>query len=92
MTEPILDLPSLALFVPSQKGTNLLQDANNYIYRIHDKCEKKIANYRCTRRMSAKCSGVATLDLETNMIVKILHKHVHTSNILRETAARKKRR
>jgi hypothetical protein len=93
MTEPILFLPSLARFVPSQKGTNLLQDANNYTYRIHDKCEKKkIANYRCTRRMSAKCPAVATLDLETNMIMKILHEHVHMSNILRETARKEEKK
>jgi hypothetical protein len=93
MTEPILDLLSSARFVPSQKGTNLLQDANNYTYRIHNKCEKKkIADYRCTRRMSAKCPAVATLDLEMNMIVKILHEHVHTSNILRETARKEEKK
>jgi hypothetical protein len=66
---------------------------NNYTYRIHDKCEKKkIANYRCTRRKSSKCPAVATLNLETNMIVKILHEHVHTSNILRETVRKEERK
>ncbi len=42
--------------------------------------------------MSAKCPVVATLNLETNMIVKILHKHVHTSNILRETAPKEEKK
>ncbi len=28
-------------FVPSQRGTNLLQDINNFKYRVQDKCEKK---------------------------------------------------
>jgi hypothetical protein len=88
MAEPDITFPYPARFVPSQNGTNLLQDVENmYTYRVHRKCEKKkIANYRCTKRMSAKCPALATLDLETNMIVKILHSHVHTSNFFRGTA------
>jgi hypothetical protein len=47
-----------------------------------------MVNYRCTRRMSTKCPPIAMVDLESNMIVNILHAHVHTSNILRETACK----
>jgi hypothetical protein len=81
-----ITLPSPAKFVLSQKGTNLLQDVNNFTYRIHEKnLFKKMATYRCTRKMSAKCPAFATLCQETNMIVKFHHAHVHTYNILRTT-------
>jgi hypothetical protein len=38
------------------------------------------------RKMSAKCPAMATLGLETNTTIKILHSQVYTSNILRENA------
>ncbi len=87
MADLDISLPSPAKFVLSQKGTNLPQDVNNFTYRIHEKnVLKKMATYRCLKKMSAKCPAIAILCQETNMIVKFCHAHVHTSNILRETA------
>jgi hypothetical protein len=51
-----------------------------------------MVNYHCTRRISAKCPPIAMLDLESNMIVKILHAHVHTSDILQETACKEEQK
>jgi hypothetical protein len=42
--------------------------------------------------MAARCPAVATLDLETNKVVKILHAHMHTSNILHENAREEKQK
>ncbi len=87
MEDPDISLPSPAKFVLSQKGTNLLQDVNNFTYRIHKKnLLKKTTTYHCTRKISAKCPAFVTLCQETNMIVKFHHAHVHTYSILRETA------
>jgi hypothetical protein len=93
MEDPDISLPSPAKFVLSQKGTNLLQDVNNFVYRIHEKnLLKKTATYRCTRKISAKCPAFFTLYQETNMIVKFHHAHVHTSKILRETAKQEEKK
>jgi hypothetical protein len=71
MADPDISLPSPANFVLSQKGANLLQDVNNFTYRIYEKnVIKKTTTFRCTRKMSAKCTAIATLDEETYMIVK----------------------
>ncbi len=72
MAEPDITFPYPAHFVPIQKGTNLLQDVDNYTNRVHENCEKKkTTTYRCTERMSAKCPALATLDSETKMIVNV---------------------
>jgi hypothetical protein len=65
---------------------------NNFTYRIHKKNVIKTASYRCTKKMSTKCPTIATLDLETNMIVKFHHAYMHTSNILREMAKQEERK
>jgi hypothetical protein len=66
---------------------------NNFTYRIHWKnMIKKTTTYHCTKKMSAKCPAVVHWDLETNMIVRFLHAHMHTSNILRETAKQEERK
>jgi hypothetical protein len=93
MAEPPDIFPYPAKFVPSQKGTQLLQDCENFTYRIHEKnIKNNTANYRCTKKIAAKCPAVAVLDLGSSQIVKILHHHSHTSNQLREVALQEERR
>jgi hypothetical protein len=76
-----------AVFVPSQKGTSLLQDDMNFCYRIHQKnSEGTMAYYRCVKRQLLKCPAVATLNLTTSRIMKVTHSHTHTPNLLLEAA------
>lgn len=72
-----------ATFVQSQKGTQLLQDENNHVYRIHHLLAAQThASYRCVKRASAKCPALATLLLEPPRIVKTTDDHTHGPNLL----------
>lgn len=84
--EPDLeDFP--ASFTPSQKGTLLLVDDDNYRYRIHEKnVDGTIGTYRCILRQSMMCPALAKLDLNKKRIVKFIHSHIHSSQLLLETA------
>jgi hypothetical protein len=76
-----------AMFVPSQKGTSLLQDYMTFCYRIHQKNnEGTMAYYRCVKRQLLKCPAVASLDLNTSRIMEVTRSHTHTPNLLLEAA------
>jgi hypothetical protein len=82
-----------ARFVPSQKGTMLLRDENNFNYRIHQKnTDDTKAYYKCVKKDSAKCPAMAVLHIASSQIVAIMHEHVHEPNILHETARTEKKR
>jgi hypothetical protein len=82
-----------ARFVPSQKGTMLLRDENNFNHRIHKKnMDGTKAYYKCVKKDSAKCLAMAVLHIASSKIVAVMHEHVHEPNILHKTARTEEKR
>ena len=74
-----------ATFVPSQKGTNLLQCENNFRYRINkDSRDGKLTYYQCVKHFKPdlKCPATAVYDKGQAVILKLTAQHNHGSAVL----------
>jgi hypothetical protein len=79
-------------FVPSQKGTQLLQDSDNFRYRINKyNSDGSRAWYYCVKRKLLKCPATAVFIPEEGVIEKILSEHNHGSSVLEKFARDKEK-
>jgi FLYWCH zinc finger domain len=82
-----------AVFVPSQKGTQLLQDENNFLYRVNKaNGDGSRVYYNCVKRFSLKCTATAVVLPEAGVIDKINNEHNHATSVLEKFAREEEKR
>jgi FLYWCH zinc finger domain len=71
-----------AVFVPSQKGTQLLQD-NYFLYRVNKgNGDGSRVYYNCVKRFSLKCPATAVVLPKAGEIEKVNNQHNHATSVL----------
>ncbi len=79
-------------FFPSQKGTQLLQYSDNFLYRIKKyNGDDSRAWYYCVKRKMLKCPATAVFVPEEGVIEKIISEHNHGSSVLEKFALAKEK-
>ena len=69
-------------YVPSQKGTQLLIDPDNFKYRKHKpNAAGNLVFYKCQKRFdkNVNCQATAVLNPESMEIVRVTNSHNHRS-------------
>ena len=75
--------PVKAVFIPGQRGTEVLLDPlNNKMSKKSNEANGK-AIYECSKKRSLNCPVKVTLDIEAKMIVSARGEHSHDSDLMK---------
>ena len=78
-----VDYPVKAVFIPGQRGTEVLLDPlNNKMTKKSNEANGK-AIYDCLKKRSLNCPVKVTLDIEAKMIVSARGEHSHDSYLMK---------
>ena len=78
-----VDYPVKAVFIPGQRGTEVLLDPlNNKMTKKSNEANGK-AIYECSKKRSLNCPVKVTLDIEAKMIVSARGEHSHDSDLMK---------
>ena len=75
--------PMKAVFIPGQRGTEVLLDPlNNKMNKKSNEANGK-AIYECSKKRTLKCPVKVTLDIDAKMIVSARGEHSHDSDLMK---------
>ena len=78
-----VDYPVKAVFIPGQRGTEVLLDTlNNKMTKKSNEANGK-AIYECLKKRSLNCPVKVTLDIESKMIISARGEHSHDSDLMK---------